>query len=76
MASEFVVVDLYSQRHEVENHVRGCTEEQVLSWLSCFGDVHELKPMGISGLYSFRSVVGLVTVFGLDGNDGMSVKHW
>jgi hypothetical protein len=72
--NEFVVVDLYSQRREVENHVRGWPEEQVLNWLSGFGEVDELKLPMLAGLYRFRSVVGSVTLFSFDAEKGFSVQ--
>lgn len=74
MMGEFAVVDLYSQRREVENHVRGWTVEAVLSWLCCFGDVYEYERPSMQGIYRFRSSTGLVTFFSYDEDEGFSIK--
>jgi hypothetical protein len=72
--SEFVVTDLYSQKREVENHVQGWTEEAVLSWLCCYGDVYEYDRPGMQGIYRFRSDAGLVTFFSYDADEGFAIK--
>jgi len=50
-----MLVDLYSQREQVQEHVRGWTPTDILFWLRRFGVVEEIPDAGDETLYQFVS---------------------
>lgn len=50
-----MLVDLYSQREQVQEHVRGWTPTDILVWLRRFGVVEEIPDAGDETLYQFVS---------------------
>ena len=50
-----MLVDLYSQREQVQEHVRGWTPTDILIWLRRFGVVEEIPDAGDEALYQFVS---------------------
>ena len=61
----FVVVDFGSQADAIAHRVRGWTNEELLTWLSQFGEIEHIHLDG-SNVYIFRSNAGIVTGFKLD----------
>jgi hypothetical protein len=76
---EFVLIDLYSQRHAVLHCVHGLSKEDILMWLGQHGSVAEipLREMTPWQRYVFESFCcpGLRTVFSFDGDPAKSERH-
>lgn len=53
--SYLMLVDLYSQREQVEAHVRDWTPTDILVWMRRFGVVEEIPDAGDETLYQFVS---------------------
>jgi hypothetical protein len=74
--SDFVLVDLYSQRTAVKDHVKGWRVEDVIDWMKRFGTVTEHSiPVSETQIYIFRSEIGLVTAFCFGENDKFEVLN-
>lgn len=57
MITEFILIDLYSQRNEVVHYVSDWSVDEILSWLRCYGSVKEPTPE--HNIYIFSSVIGI-----------------
>ncbi|QDT99238.1 hypothetical protein V144x_47490 [Gimesia aquarii] len=68
--NEFIVIDLISQRNEVNRLLSGLDDETKLKWLRQYGELTVVPPIGNSVIaYRFRSHVGLEAGFFFrDGN--------
>jgi hypothetical protein len=79
MTFDFVLIDLYSQRHAVLGCVKGLSKEDVLVWLGQHGMVTAISLRGMppQQQYVFESFCcpGLRTVFSFDGDPAKSEKH-
>jgi hypothetical protein len=71
---EFILVDLYSQRHAVVRYVLGWSIEAVLQWVGCYGYVSMAQPLSSDRpIYFFRSFAGLTCPFCFDDNRNLTV---
>ena len=70
----FLLVDLYSQREAVAQHVRGWSVSSVLDWMGQFGTIEAVPTYDDDGLYVFRSKWGMLrTSFYLTKKRGLVV---
>lgn len=62
--TDFVVIDLFSQRHAVNRFLRDVSLDDRLAWLSRFGTLDVFKPTPESvTAYRFETPVGFSTTF-------------
>ncbi|MEP7284700.1 MAG: hypothetical protein ABI947_02895 [Chloroflexota bacterium] len=68
--SEFMLIDLWSQRHAVEHHVLDWSVEEVLRWIGYYGSI-DVSDDHL--FYFFRSFVGLYCPFYFDDHLNLTV---
>lgn len=73
--SDFILVDLYSQRNELKTFVAHWRTDEVLSWMSKFGFVKKVIHQYGDNSYYFRSHAGLETAFRFDEDGKIVVFH-
>jgi hypothetical protein len=71
--ADFVLIDLYSQRHSVQKFVLGWSIEEIIDWLTCFGEVYVFDDQPYGKRYSFRSTCGRLAGFWFNDSDGWKI---
>jgi hypothetical protein len=69
--SDFVLIDLYSQRKAVSNHVEGWSLSAVLDWMGQYG---EIKPLSDTHFIFWSKIDRKRTVFGFDQDGKLMVE--
>lgn len=72
---DFPLVDLYSQREAVAQHVKGWDITRILEWMSQYGTVEKVSSSYDDRAYVFRSIHGEHTPFRVDENNNLVVFH-
>ena len=60
---DFPIVDLYSQREAVRNHVSGWTQSEVLGWLANRGRLSTRQAAHGPAVFWFESSAGIESSF-------------
>ena len=71
--SELIVVDLASQATAVRSHVLGWSVDQIVTWLSQYGEVHKIPSPYDDNLFSFRSAAGCHAGFRLEQGGKLAI---
>jgi len=61
--TNFILLDLYSQREAVTNYVWRWSIEEVLEWMKQYGTITKIESEYDDHMYSFRSKSGAITPF-------------
>jgi hypothetical protein len=72
---DFTLVDLYNQRKEVIEYVRGWNENEIVEWMQQYGSVSEIESSFADNLFKFTSVSGVETPFRISETDELVVYH-
>ncbi len=71
---DLTLIDLYSQRAAVKDHVRGWSVAEVLEWMRRFGTVTSFEISMFSvRIYNFRSPAGLACSFCFSANGELDI---
>jgi hypothetical protein len=73
--SDFILVDLYSQRKEIAEYVHDWKVSEILEWMKQYGTVAELDNPHGDKLYSFTSQGGEQTAFRFTDNGELVILH-
>jgi hypothetical protein len=71
--TEFILVDLQSQRAAVAEYVRGWDMAQVLAWMRQYGEVIEPDQSNHTEIYCFKSASGQSGYFHLTQETGLII---
>jgi hypothetical protein len=71
-SEEFVLIDLYSQRHCVREFVQSWSLEEIVDWLNHFGKVF-ISGHRYGQTYYFRSASGLECAFWFSDENGLQI---
>ncbi len=72
---DLVLVDLYSQREAVAQHVKGWDINKILDWMKQYGKVEKISSPDDDKRFAFHSIQGEQAAFRFDENDGLVVFH-
>ena len=77
---EFVVIDLRSQVEALRSHLRGCTKQEIIIWLSHYGEVGVIDFNRSYSMFAelpkhftFKSHCGLEAVFWFGNDNSLQV---
>jgi hypothetical protein len=73
--SDFVLIDLYSQRDQVKAYLEGVSIQESLNWMNKYGTVKKITSPHDENLYSFQSSQGTQTAFRFDEGGKLVIFH-